>query len=161
MVDHWFQVLCLCFSIWKMQGEIRYEESRAWWQIHRNQVSWESFAPSHASKEKWPISGWSSSVNCIGCTLNPYNQASQASVFVVLWLGLSSAMGRRINTLPNFQVKDSANWYYTVKRDEIKSITSAIRHNEGKIISLASWTAVNLFLMILIFGSQLTTSKTS
>lgn len=67
----------------------------------------------------------------------------------------------RTNTVPSFYSKDIANWYYTVKRNEIKSITSAIRHNEGKIISLASSTAVNLFLMILIFGSQLTTSKTS
>lgn len=73
----------------------------------------------------------------------------------------SAAKTRRTNTVPSFYSKDSANWYYTVKCNEIKSITSAIRHNEGKIISLASSTAVNLFLMILIFGSQLTTSKTS
>lgn len=83
-------------------------------------------------------------------------------VTVAVSLSISSAMRiRRINTVPDFQVKDSVNWYYTVKCNEIKSITPAIRHNEGEIISLASWTAVNLFLMILIFGSQLTTSKTS
>lgn len=103
-----------------------------------------------------------SALHTIGPGLNAA-AALEPGVSLVVSRSRSSAMMRirRINTVPDFQVKDSANWYYTVKCNEIKSITSAIRHNEGKIISLASWTAVNLFLMILIFGSQLTTSKTS